>query len=135
MSYEEFIEDVSTEGSLNTDTLEAAEEAMGFVLALHNMFKENGVVLPEEPDCSQLESLIDGIHGELAAACLFLAEDSFAKVPSMLRGIAAGFDSKDVEFTDPEGETGSSVPPIIRKGFLRLADRIEATREQMKVVS
>lgn len=130
MNYEENIENLSEENP-TLETREVAEEAMGFVLALHNMFKEQGVSLPDDPDCSLLENYIDSIHGELAAACLFLSEDCFERVPSMLRTVASQFETLDKDFADPSGEKGPSVPVVVRNGFSRLADRIEATRQQL----
>lgn len=114
------------------EAVDAALDAMAFVKSLHDMFKENGVSLPDEPDCNALENIIDGVHGELSAACLFLSENSFKNVPAMLRMITKQFEEVDKTFTDPEGTTGPSVPEVIRKGFTRLADRIEATRVQQQ---
>lgn len=131
MTYEELMDDLES-GDPSDETLEAAMDAMAFVQSLHNMFRDNGVGLEEEPDCSTLENLIDGVHGELAAACLFLSEKSFEQVPAMLRAISARFEKLDEAFKDDQGQTGPSVPVVIRKGFSRLADRIEATRVQQR---
>jgi hypothetical protein len=78
------------------------------------------VDLPIEPDVSSLEDVIDGVIGELAAASIFLSEDSFKRVPNMLRVVSSSFTQN----------AGEEVPTVITKGFSRLADRIEATRVQ-----
>ena len=129
IAYEDLMEELEN-SDLSETAREAALDAMAFVLALHTTFKDNGVSLPETPDCSVLENTIDGVHGELAAACIFLSERSFARVPEMLRTISEKFDSMDQNFTDTQGVTGPSVPFVVRKGFERLAQRIEATRIQ-----
>ena len=119
-SYEDYIEEIE-ESPVGEDCKDAAIDALAFVQALHTMFKDNGVNLPVDPDVSYLENVIDGIMGELAAASLFLSEDSFQQVPNMLRKISSGFPQ------NPDEE----VPTVIAKGFSRLADRIEATRVQV----
>lgn len=120
--YEKYIENVEDSG-LDDDTSNAAADALAFVVTLHDMFKENGVNLPEDPDTSALESVLDGMVGELSAACLFLSEDSFEAVPDMLRGISSKLSTED---------TYKFVPTVITKGFSRLANRIEATRVQQE---
>jgi hypothetical protein len=121
-NYEDYIEEVEAEGldGLSEDCIVAAADALAFVQALHTMFKDNGVDLPIEPDVSSLEDVIDGVIGELAAASIFLSEDSFKRVPNMLRVVSSSFTQN----------AGEEVPTVITKGFSRLADRIEATRVQ-----
>lgn len=123
-NYDTYLEELSDTETADpsSDAIEAAADAMGFVLALHNMFRDNGYDLPEEPDVSDLENVFDGMMGELAAACLFLSEDSFSNVPSMLRAISRSFAALQVP--------GTEVPTVITKGYERLANRIEATRVQ-----
>ena len=120
--YEDYIDEV--EGSdvddITAECAAAASDALAFVQALHTMFKDNGVNLPIEPDVSSLEDVIDGVIGELAAASIFLSEESFENVPNMLRVVSSSF---------PQN-AGEEVPTVITKGFSRLADRIEATRVQ-----
>lgn len=130
MKYEQQMEELANEPAPGEWALNAGEEAMGFVLTLHNMFKENGYDLPAEPDVELLANLIDAVHAELAAACLFLSSDSFSGAPTLLRGIAKSIETADLDFTSPDGETGKSVPVVVRKGFERLAKRIEATKVQ-----
>jgi hypothetical protein len=90
---------------------------------LHNVFRENGYDLPEEPDMSSLEAILDMMMGELAAASIFLSEDSFLQVPHMLRTIAKAFEAT---------ADGEEVPTVIVNGYNRLADRIQATRVQQQ---
>jgi hypothetical protein len=118
--YEKYLEELENGDEVSEDALDAASEAVAFVLALHTMFKDNGVEVTEEPSVSGLENIIDGIVGELAAASIFLSEDCFKSAPKMLRTISSAFTQKD----------GEEVPTVITKGFSRLADRIEATRVQ-----
>jgi hypothetical protein len=127
MTYEEMIEDITYVDPC-LEAIEAAEDAMAFVLTLHSMFKECGAPLGDEPDTSELEAVIDSLHGELVAAALFLSEDSMTAVPAMLRGVAKGFEQLDLPYTDPAGEKAPSVPSVIKNGFERLANRIEAAR-------
>jgi hypothetical protein len=67
--------------------------------------------------------LIDALHGELAAACIFLSEPSFARVPDMLRVVAKQLDKSQ------------DVPVVVSKGYERLAKRIEATRLNMQTLA
>lgn len=120
--YEDYIEEIEDVGDqvLGDECISASTDALSFVQALHTMFKDNGVNLSNDPDVTDLENVIDGVLGELAAACIFLSEPSFNNVPNMLRTISSSFLQKD----------GEEVPTVITKGFSRLADRIEATRVQ-----
>jgi len=124
-TYLEELTDVET-ADPSSDAIEAAADSLAFVTSLHTVFRDNGYDLPEDPDCSTLENILDGMMGELAAASLFLAEDSFATVPEMLRAIARAFEVTANQ--DPNTE----VPSVITQGYNRLADRIEATRVQTK---
>ena len=121
--YETYLEDIQDGDDVSSDALEAAADSLGFVTALHTVFRENGYDLGEEPDVSSLENILDSMMSELAAASLFLSENSFQQVPTMLRTIAKAF-----------GETagGEEVPTVIIDGYNRLADRIEATRVQQQ---
>lgn len=124
LEYEKYMDEVDAvdddASEASSDALDAGVDAMAFVLALHTMFKDNGVDLPEEPSVDALENIIDNIMGELSAASLFLAEKSFESVPKMLRTVSS-------QFTQSLGE---EVPTVITKGFSRLADRIDATKVQ-----
>ena len=132
MSYEDTIDAIEAGSKLDDAQREQAAEAMAFVQSIHNLFKDNGVDLPDDPDVGTLENLFDGVLGELGAACIFLSEDSFKNVPQMLRAISRSFDKLDEHFRDTHGVEGPSVPTVVRKGYSRLADRIDATRVQMR---
>ena len=112
------------ESPLSDDAREAALDSMAFVQSLHQMFKDNGMTSTDEPDLDELENLIDALHGELGAAVLFLCEPSFARVPDMLRVISKQLAKQDAEVV--------GVPPVVFKGFERLAKRIENTRVNMQ---
>lgn len=102
---------------------EQACDALAFSQTLWDMYAQHGMVAPgSNVDFAILENLIDALHGELAAMCVFLAENSFEQVPKMLRLIADALDK------DP----AKSVPTVIIEGYRRAATRIEATRESIK---
>lgn len=105
------------------DALDLAADAMAFVQSLHQTFADNGMTSNTDPDLNELENIIDAIYGELAAACIFLSEPSFARVPDMLRVVAKNL----------EGNKGE-VPLVVVKGYERLAKRIENTRVHMQVL-
>lgn len=121
-TYLEEIDELGVAGVVSEEAVEAATDSLAFVESLHTAFCESGYDLGEEPDVSKLEKVIDTMSGELAAASLFLAEDSFSAVPKMLRAIAKAFEST--------AKTGEEVPPVIINGYNSLATRIEATRFQ-----
>ncbi len=117
-SYEDHIEILQNAEGLPSETAEAAGDAIAFVAALHGLFVDQGVLNDEaEIDVNVLENLTDAYHGELAAAALLLSEDSFTGMPELLRGTARSM-------PDDEGV----VPVVVKKGFERLANRIEQTR-------
>lgn len=121
--YETYLEELEAGDDVSSDALEAASDSLAFVTSLHSVFRDNGYDLPEDPDMSALENILDGMMGELSAACIFLSEDSFMQVPHMLRTIAKAF----------ETTAGSDeVPTVIVNGYNRLADRIQATRVQQQ---
>lgn len=120
--YETYLEQLEAGEDVSEEALDAATESLAFVTALHSVFRDNGYDLPENPDVSTLEHILDGMMGELAAASLFLSEKSFQRVPEMLRTISKAFTQ----------EPGAEVPTVIVKGYNRLADRIEATRVQQQ---
>lgn len=135
MTYEEktgLVSDLMsfTSDSEEIEALEAAVEAMTFVEALHGSLVENGARLAEDPDTDEVGTTLDGIFGELSAACLFLSEASFARVPEMLRAVAQALESKNEPWTDPQGETAPPVPAVVIQGFQHFAQRLEATRVQ-----
>jgi len=121
--YETYLEELENGTDVSSEALEAAADSLAFTTSLHNVFRENGYDLPENPDMSSLEAVLDMMMGELAAASIFLSEDSFMQVPHMLRTIAKAF----------ETTAGSDeVPTVIVNGYNRLADRIQATRVQQQ---
>jgi hypothetical protein len=120
--YETYLEELDAGEDVSSDALEAATDALAFVTSLHTAFCESGYDLGEDPDVSNLEKVLDIMAGELAAASLFLAEDSFTAVPKMLRTIASAFENT--------AKPGEEVPQVIINGYNSLAARIEATRVQ-----
>lgn len=121
-NFEAYIEELEGHETPSSEALDAASDCLAFVASLYSVFRENGYDVPEEPDLAVLEAMIDGMSGELAAASLFLSEDSFKEVPGILRHISENF---------PQVQ-GQEVPPVITKGFSRLANRIDATRVQQQ---
>ncbi len=135
MSYDkrmELVQDLTayTEDADELEALESAIDAMAFLKLLHQSLVENGAQLAEDPDTDEVGTTIDHIFGELSAACLFLSETSFARVPDMLRKIADALDSQNEPWTDPHGETAPPVPAVVIRGFRHFAQRLEATRVQ-----
>lgn len=120
--YETYLEELDAGEDVSSDALEAATDALAFVTSLHTAFCESGYDLGEDPDTVKLEAVMDIMAGELAAASLFLAEDSFTAVPKMLRTIASAFENAR--------KPGEEVPQVIINGYNSLAARIEATRVQ-----
>lgn len=119
-TYEDHIETLEGVSGIPSETLDAAADAISFVACLHNLYVDSGVLNDDATvDVSVLETLVDAYHGELAAAAILLSEDSFKAIPELLRTTATSMvDSDDV------------VPVTVRKGFSRLATRIEQTRKQ-----
>jgi hypothetical protein len=137
--YEEFIDLLDSEADNSadleiTEALEVATEALAFIHGLNEALRESGARLPEVPDINKLGIVLDGVFGELAAASLFLSEDSFKRVPEMLRLYADKLEKMDVEFTDPEGVSGLSVPKAVTDGFRHFAKRLEATQVQKREI-
>lgn len=130
MAYEDYISELEDATFPSEKALEAGADALTFVINLNTALRENGANLPEEPDVEALGAVLDGVFAELAAVSIFLSGKSFARVPKMLRTIAKALEEADTEFTDPSGEKGRSVPPVIVQGYRQLADRLEATRAQ-----
>lgn len=121
-SYDEYIESVSnwdTTSTVQEEAREAAEGAMVFVQFLHDMFDKLGLEVSDEPDIGTLETYIDSMYGELFAACLFLTEEQFDAVPTILRGTGEQIAKHGLN---------EVVPPCVVRGFGRLAARIEQTR-------
>jgi hypothetical protein len=121
--YETYLEELENSTGISSEALESAADSLAFIQSLHTVFRENGYDLPEEPDVSALENILDSMMGELAAASIFLSEDSFMQVPHMLRTIAKAFEAT---------AGGEEVPTVIVNGYNRLADRIQATRVQQQ---
>ena len=124
--YENYIEtlqdrSISAETAQQEEAYETASDAMAFVQALWDLYIDQGVLpVDSEPDLPMLENLIDAYHGELAAAAIFLAENAFGRVPEVLRATTKTL----------EGKEGEVVPTVVKKGFGRLANRIEKVRQQ-----
>jgi hypothetical protein len=117
------------EGEVTT-ALETACDCLSFVQALWEVYQLEGAhdgTTP--PDIAMMENLFDALQGELAAASLFLSENSFSRVPDMLRSLAEKL----------EGHEDDVVPVVVARGFSRFANRIENVRKQqqllMKVVA
>ncbi len=113
-----------------TTALETACDCLSFVQALWEVYQLEGAhdgTTP--PDIAMMENLFDALQGELAAASLFLSENSFSRVPDMLRSLAEKL----------EGHEDDVVPVVVARGFSRFANRIENVRKQqqllMKVVA
>ena len=120
--YVAILESLEVEDQEKADAVDAAIDCLMFTQALNNLFRDQGAAVADVPDCNVLENLVDAYNGELAAACLFLADKAFATAPAMLRNIADSF----------KGLSGSVVPSVVVKGFARLASRVENTRVQMQ---
>lgn len=123
MDYNYVCEALDSDPEPSQEVREAALDAIAFVQSLHEMLRDNGMTDKDQPDLDELENLVDAIHGELGAAVLFLCEPSFARVPDMLRVVSKQLD---------KAGDAASVPPVIVKGFDRLAKRIENTRVNMQ---
>jgi hypothetical protein len=102
---------------LDAEALEAAGDALAFIEAL---WAAMGQPEEEDPDLNKMEALYDAYQGELAAASMFLSENTFARVPDMLRAIS----------TQLEKTNDGSVPTVMVKGYRRFANRIEHTRRK-----
>lgn len=117
-TYEEHITGLENAKGVSSDTVETACDAISFVATIHSLYVDQGVLNGEaDVDIEVLENLFDAFYGELAAATLFLSQDSFKGVPELLRGVEKTMD-------DPDND----VPSSVRKGFGRLAKRIEKAR-------
>jgi hypothetical protein len=128
-TYEDHIDALERSKDVSSEAIEAATASIAFVAALHGMFVDNGVLNDEATiDVCVLENLVDAFHGELAAAAIFLAQESFDGVPEVLRLVSETIGTKE---TDPKGV----VPTVVRKGFSRLAARIEQTRAMQTKVA
>ncbi len=66
--------------------LEKAKDALAFVYSINSAMIQNGANLPEEPDVTLMESMLDSFVCELSAAVNLLIE--VEGVPSRLRSIA-----------------------------------------------
>lgn len=122
-TYEEHVDALEQAQGVSSETVEIAQDAISFIAALHGLYVDQGVLNEDaQVDLGVLENLTDAYHGELAAAAIFLAEDSFQGAPEVLRGLSDAME-------DPEGV----VPVVVRKGFGRLAGRIEQTRKMKEV--
>lgn len=121
-TFADALENLESAGDYDVTTRarDKGAEAIAFAMALHEMFKSNGMTSKEEPDLDELENLVDALHGELAAAVLFLCENSFARVPDMMRVVSATL------------EKDGTAPVVVAKGYARLAKRIENTRVMMQ---
>ena len=135
MTYEEkmaIVQDLVnfTQEEDELEALDTAIDAMAFVATLHQSLVDNGADLAEDPDTDEVGTTLDHIFGEVSAACLFLSESSFERVPFMLRKIADALDKENVPWTDPQGDTSPPVPSVVIRGFRHFASRLEATKVQ-----
>jgi len=122
----ETLQDLSatSDATEHEEALEAGADALAFAQGLHELYQDQGVISEDaELDLGHLENLVDAYHGELAAAALFLSEDSFGRVSVALRGTGKSLEA-----------AGDTVPLIIRKGFERLANRVEQAKKQRQQV-
>lgn len=103
--------------SQDGEAIDKAGDALAFVEAL---WAAMGQPTSEEPDLAKMEVLYDAYQGELAAAAMFLSENTFARVPDMFRAIS----------TQLETVNDGSVPAVMVKGYRRFAARIEHTRRK-----
>ena len=118
-TYENHIDALEASKELPGDTVEVAQGAISFVAALHDMYVANGILNEDSPvDLAVLENLTDAMYGELAAAALYLAQDEFNGSSALLRATSSAMEDPD-----------NIVPLVVRKGFERLANRIDRTRE------
>lgn len=101
-------------GSLSEEALEAGADALAFAEGLNDMFRSQGLDLPETPDLFKLEGVIEGYVGELAAAVMLLSNAQLGRTPEALENL--------------HREIGQQVPDSVATGFLRLADRVRKTR-------
>ena len=123
----EVLQDMSavSKDTRQEEAIEAGADALAFAQSLHSLYQDQGVLSEDaELDLGILENLVDAYHGELAAAALFLSEDSFGRVSEALRGTGKALtrDGEDI------------VPLIVRKGFERLANRVEQAKKQRQQV-
>ena len=126
---EDLPQNTSGNGDIST-AIETACDCLSFVQALWDVYHLEGAHDgTSAPDISTMENLFDALQGELAAASLFLSENSFSRVPDMLRSLADKL----------EGHEDNVVPVVVARGFSRFANRIENVRKQqqllMKVVA
>lgn len=120
MTLDETLADLESENP-SEETKERAADALAFVESLQNMFVDSGMT-DNVASIDELENLIDALHGELAAAVLFLCEPSFARVPDMLRVVTEKLEKMN----------DGSIPTVVVKGFARMATRIENTRKNQQ---
>ncbi len=109
---------------------EIIEEALSLFITFHSLMQQGGVSVGDEMSSDDMVQFFDSSLGELCAACIFLSEDVFEQAPKILRSIPSAIDKVDVDFKDDQGVSGPSVPNVVKNGFSRLADRIEATKVQ-----
>lgn len=124
-SYEDAIEALDTikgETPAQQEALEQAASAMSFAQSVNELFRDHGAVIPETPDVYLLEQLIDSYMGELAAAVIFLCDDSFQRVPGMLRAISRGLKKQK------EDGGADDTPDIVIRGYAKFADRIDNSK-------
>lgn len=117
------IDGVTAENADVANALDKANDALAFSQSLWNLFKEQGFIALDdnEVDYALMENIIDGLNGELAAACLFLCEAP--EVPKLMRDI-----SDKLEKQSPD----KAVPMVVAKGYKRIAARIENTKIEVE---
>lgn len=115
----DLVEGNEVEDQDEVEALNCAADALAFVLSIHNAFVAQGVTMPQEPDVGRLENLFDAYVCELAAATLAL--QNYPDSTERLRTVA-----KELQTVVDKGEV--EVDPQTVQGYLKLADRIEASR-------
>lgn len=121
--FETYLDELESRENVSEEALEAATDALAFCMAMHDALKENGYT-SDDLSIEFLEKTWDGMLGELAAASLFLSENSFKNVPAMMRAIADNLAN--------EATGDNTVPSVVAHGFRSFAKRIEATRVQQQ---
>lgn len=102
------------------DALDEAMDCMATVSSINTAMRSNGFDLPEEPDLNKFENCVDSLTCELLVSIMFLCQ--FAGVEDRLRKVAG-------ELNDLAKEDATKMDPQIINGYLKLADRVERSRQ------
>lgn len=131
MLFEDYIETVESCDALPPEAREAAADALAFAVALHEMFAQSGLTLPEEVDLDRLQTLIDGHLGELAAAAIMLSKLQNAKLQNTNLDVIKMLECVYDNFSNTED--GGGVPSFVVRGYLRLAQRVAKLHTMQEV--